>query len=172
MRTAGITLAVFAILSVPASWAEEPSPKLDFAIEDQFGTLHTDEDCGQTVVLLLGGGRKGSTYIGGWGPPLHDQLAPELDAGAVCSVGFAHLKGAPFFVKKKIVAGFSKDPDAWTLLDWKGRIYGAWGGEKDAANLYLFDRNGRLVLHQALHEFDEEQLDRIVKITRSVVGGE
>lgn len=165
-----MTLAVVAVLSVPASWAEEPPPKLDFAIEDQFGVLHTDDDCGQAVVLLLGGGRKGSTFVDDWGPPLHDRLATELDTGAVCSVGFAHLKGAPFFVKKKIVASFPKDPDAWTLLDWKGRIYGSWGGEKDAANLYLFDRNGRLVLHEILHEFDEEQLNWIVTATRSTVG--
>lgn len=170
MRIAGTTLVV-AVLTVQASWAGEQAPKLDFAIEDQFGTLHTDEDCGKNVILLLGGGRKGSTFIDDWGPPLHDALATELDAGTVCSVGFAHLKGVPFFVKKKIVASFPKDPDAWTLLDWKGQISRTWGAEKDAANLYLFNRDGRLVLREALHGFDGEQLDRIVNATQSTVGG-
>lgn len=171
MRLAGTVLVIAAVLTVSVSLAAETPPTLDFAIEDQFGTLHTDEDCGAAVVLLLGGGRKGVTYIDVWGPPLHDALEEELDAGTVCSVGFAHLKGVPFFIKKKVVDSFPKNPEAWTLLDWKGHIAKSWGAEKDAANLYLFDREGRLILHEALHEYDEEVLGRIIRSTQSTVEG-
>ena len=171
MRPAGTVLVIAAVLTVSVSLAADSPPKLNFTLEDQFGTLHTDEDCGAAVVLMLGGGRKGVTYIDEWGPRLHDALGSELDAGTVCSVGFAHLKGAPFFVKKKIIASFPKDPEAWTLLDWKGHIAKSWGAEKDAANLYLFDRGGRLVLHEALHDFDKKLLDRIIRATQSTVEG-
>jgi hypothetical protein len=161
-----------ALMTGGASWAGQPPPKLDFAIEDQFGELHTDEDCGSAVVILLGGGRKGVTFISEWVPPLHEALAGELAAGEVCSVGFAHLKGVPFFVKKKVVNGFSKDPSEWTLLDWKGHIARSWGAEKDAANIYIFDRAGRLVFQESLQETNEQQFDRIVAATRSAVGGQ
>ena len=171
MRPGGTAFVIAAILTVWVSLTAESPPKLDFAIEDQFGTLHTDEDCGAAVVLLLGGGRKGVTYIDVWGSPLHDALEEELDAGTVCSVGFAHLKGVPFFIKKKVVDSFPKNPEAWTLLDWKGHIAKSWGAEKDAANLYLFDRKGRLILHEALHEYDEEVLERIIRTTQSTVEG-
>lgn len=158
--------------SVSASWARGQLPPLDYAIEDQFGTLHTDEDCGSAVVLLLGGGRKGITFIEEWVPPLHDALAVELDQGTVCTVGFAHLKGVPFFVKKKVVDGFSKDLEEWTLLDWKGHIARTWGAEKDAANFYLFDRSGELVRRDGLREFDGDLLDEIVETVQSVLEDE
>lgn len=171
MRACGTVLVIAAFLTVSVSLAAESPPKLDFAIKDQFGTLHTGQDCGTAVVLMLGGGRKGITYIDVWGSPLHAALEEELDAGAVCSLGFAHLKGVPFFIKKKVVDSFSKNPEEWTLLDWKGHIAKSWGAEKDAANLYLFDRNGRLILHEALYEYDEELLDRIIRTTLSTVEG-
>ena len=158
--------------TVPASWAEGPPPPLDYAIEDQFGTLHTDEDCGAAVVMLLGGDRKGVGFIEEWGPRLHDALAVELDDGSLCSVGFAHLKGVPFFVKKKVVGSFPKDMESWTLLDWKGHIAKSWGAEKDAANFYLFDRSGVLARRDGLRDFDRDLLAEIVEATRSVVRDE
>ncbi len=171
MRLGGTVLVIAVALTVSVSLAAESPPKLDFALEDQFGTLHTEEDCGAAVVLMLGGGRKGVTYIDVWGSPLHDALKRELEDGTVCSVGFAHLKGVPFFIKKKVVDGFPKNPEAWTLLDWKGHIAKSWGAEKNAANLYLFDRGGRLILHEVLHEYDEELLVRIIRTTQSTVEG-
>jgi hypothetical protein len=148
--------------------ATTPAPLLDFAIEDQFGTIHTDEDCGDAVTLLLGGGRLGVEYVDSWGPALHAALADELADGRVCSVGFANLKGAPFFVRKKIIASFPDDPEHWTLMDWKGVIARNWGAEKDAANLYLFDRRRRLVLWRALRGFDRGTLEALVSEVRRV----
>lgn len=173
MKSLGRFVLVLVVAgAVSASWARGPLPPLDYAIKDQFGTLHTDEDCGTAVVMLLGGGRKGITFIEEWGPPLHDALAIELDAGTVCSVGFAHLKGVPFFVKKKVVDSFPKDFDSWTLLDWKGHIARTWGAEKDAANFYLFDRSGNLVRRDGLRSFDRDLLDEIVEAARSALEDE
>jgi hypothetical protein len=156
-------------LAAATAPAAEKTPPLDFALEDQFGVTHTDEDCDGRVVILLGGDRKGAEYIDDWGPQLHRAMGQWLDDGEVCSLGFAHLKGAPFFVRKKIVASFPKDPDSWTLLDWKGHIRKHWGGDKNAANLYLFDRDGGLVLQLPLHDSDAKQLDRIVDEIGSLI---
>jgi hypothetical protein len=164
-----VVLVLAAASVVPVAVAEQP-PKLDYAIEDQFGDLHTDEDCGRTVTILLGGGRKGITYIDQWGPRLHEELSSELASGEVCSVGFAHLKGVPFFVKKKVVSSFPRDPEAWTMLDWKGEIARTWGAEKDAANLYVFDDDGELVLHEGLLDYDPERMTGIVRTIRSLLG--
>jgi hypothetical protein len=164
-----VTVAIICMVAAIAS-AADTTPRLDFALEDQFGVSHTDEDCDGQVVILMGGDRKGVEHVNDWGPALHHAISRWLADGQVCSVGFAHLKGAPFFVRKKIVESFPTDPDRWTLLDWKGHIRKSWGGEKHAANLYLFDREGRLVLQDPLREFDEERLDRIVTEIGGLIG--
>lgn len=171
MRSASVVGWLFVSLIAAVVWAAQATPKLDFALEDQFGATHTDEDCGGAVVVLLGGDRKGSAYIDDWGSALHRALASELDKGTVCSVGFAHLKGAPFFVKKKIVKSFPNNPEAWTLLDWKGEIAKKWGAEKDAANLYVFDRGGGLVFQISLRDFEQVQFDHIVEAIQTAMVG-
>jgi len=162
---------VAAIVSPTNARAADETPVLEYSIDDQFGTTHTEEECRGTVAIFLGGDRKGSAMIPEWGPLLHQALAVELEEGTVCSVGLAHLDGAPFFVKKKIVAGFPKDPDAWTLLDWKGHFLKTWGGEKRAANIYIFDRRGALVMQKSLHEFDDPVFEEIVGVVRSALDG-
>lgn len=169
MKTGFATPWLMAMAAAVALGSAELPPRLDYELEDQFGASHTDEDCGRAVTILLGGGRKGSTYIDNWGPNLHQALATELNQGSVCSVGFAHLKGAPFFVKKKIVASFPKDPDAWIVLDWKGEIGKRWGAEKNAANIYVFDRGGELVMRWSLREFDQTLFDRIVETVQKAL---
>lgn len=169
MRSLWAVAVLMAAFAATGLLAAEVAPRLDFSLADQFGEIHTDEDCSGAVVVLLGGDRKGSAFIADWGPVLHQAYNREFEAGAVCSMGFAHLKGAPFFVKKKIVASFSKEPDEWTLLDWKGEIAKNWGAEKDAANLYIFDRGGGLVFHSSLREFDQETLGRILHQVQETV---
>jgi hypothetical protein len=168
MISSRVGAVLTAAVAAAGLWAAGETPVLDYALADQFGAVHTDEDCGGAVVVLLGGDRRGSAYIDDWSSALGRAYARELQEGTVCSVGFAHLKGAPFFVKKKIVASFSKDPEAWTLLDWKGEIAGAWGAEKDAANLYVFDRAGELVYSVGLRDFDQATFDRIVDVVIDV----
>lgn len=151
--------------------AADETPVLEYSIKDQFGTTHTEEECSGAVTIVLGGDRKGSEMIPEWAPPLRRALLHELEEGTVCSIGLAHLKGVPFFVKKRIVAGFPKTPDAWTLLDWKGHFLKTWGGEKQAANIYVFDRRGALLMQKSLHDFDSPVLDEIVGTVRSALDG-
>ena len=168
------TLAVF-ILAVTAApshtQAADRTPALDYSLEDQFGATHTEEECRGAVAIYLGGDRKGSAMVPEWDPPLRRAFSPELKEGTVCAVGLAHLKGAPFFVKKKIIAGFPKDPEEWTLLDWKGHFMKTWGGEKDAVNIYVFDKRGTFLMQQSLHEFDRAVFDEIVGVIRSALDG-
>ncbi len=169
MKSLGAAAVLLAALAATGLHAAEVPPRLEFSLADQFGETHTDEDCSGAVVVLLGGDRKGSAFIADWGPVLHQAYTREFEAGSVCSVGFAHLKGAPFFVKKKIVASFSKEPDEWTLLDWKGEIAKNWGAEKDAANLYVFDRGGDLVYSVSLRAFDQAVFDNIIDSVEKAV---
>ena len=160
---------VAATVSPTDAQAADETPILEYSIEDQFGMTHTEEECRGAVAIFLGGDRTGSVMIPEWSPPLRSALASELEEKTVCSIGLAHLKGAPFFVKKKIVAGFPKEPDAWTLLDWKGHFLNTWGGEKSAANIYVFDKRGALVMQKSLQEFDSPVLDEIVGVVRSAL---
>ena len=168
-RWYSLFVATVAVIAPAIASAADTTPPLEYSIEDQFGATHTEDECRGKVAVYLGGDRKGSTMIPDWGPRLHRELARELDDGSVCSVGFAHLKGAPFFVKKKIVDGFPKDPDAWTLLDWKGHFLRTWGGEKGAANYYVFDRRGSLVMQRSLREFDQTLFDEIIDAVRAAL---
>ena len=169
MRSAAAA-ALVAVIAVSVGWSADQAPPLSYELEDQFGETHTAAECDGSVVLLLGGGRKGIAYVDSWTSELRRTLTTEFGAGSVCSVGFAHLKGAPFFVKKKIVNSFSKDPEEWVLLDWKGSFARKWGAEKDTANCYIFDREGQLVLHEALRDVDQEALSRIVAAVRTAMG--
>lgn len=166
MKPMRVVLVLMVVSATTGLWAADDPPELDYALDDQFGMTHADEDCGEAVVVLLGGDRKGSVYIDQWGSALRRAYSRELEEGRVCSVGFAHLKGAPFFVKKKIVASFPKDPEAWIMLDWKGEISKNWGAEKDAANFYVFDRGGDLVFRASLQDFDQATFDEIVRVVR------
>jgi hypothetical protein len=166
-----VAIVLIAVLAAAAARADDGPPPLRYAIEDQFGVTHTEAECRGAVTVLLGGDRKGSEYIDDWSSALQRAMRAELEKGSVCTVGFAHLKGAPFFVRKKIVDSFPKDEGAWTLLDWKGHMVKTWGGEKKAANLYIFDGNGRFVVHEALRGFDKGQFDGIERTIRETVGG-
>jgi hypothetical protein len=164
-------ILLVALLASTGALADDEPPLLSYSIEDQFGRTHTEAACDGAVRVVLGGDRKGSEYVGEWGPRLHRSLGREIDQGLVCSIGFAHLKGAPFFVRRKIIDSFPRNPEAWTLLDWKGHFVRTWGGQKKAANLFVFDRDGRLAMQIALTEYDQAIFDRVVAAVRAELEG-
>jgi len=168
-RWVSALVATVVVVSPTLASATDASRPLEYTLEDQFGTTHTEEECRGKVAVYLGGDREGSKMIPDWGSRFRRALARELEEGSVCSVGFAHLKGAPFFVKKRIIASFPRDPEAWTLMDWKGHFLKTWGGEKNAANYYVFNRQGLLVVQRSLREFDQALLDEIVGAVRATL---
>ena len=56
---------------------------------------------------------------------------------------------------------FPADKRQWVLMDWKGSLARAYGLEKNACNVLLFDAAGNLVHQHAGQEPDSDALNAI-----------
>jgi len=132
----------------------EPLPLIDFRIKDQLGKLHTSGYFRESVVVLVSGDRKGSSFIGEWSPVLADSLAAEIESYRVKFLPHAHLEGVPFFMKASIKKKFSDNPVEWVLMDWGGEFRQAYGLEEDHCSIVVFDTRGVRRIQVAVQEFD------------------
>ena len=143
---------------VPAAEGPEPSPEplplIDFRIKDQMGKLHTSGYFRNSVVVLVSGDKKGSTFIGEWSPVLADSLAAEIKNFRVKFLPHAHLEGVPFFMKCSIRNKFSDDPGEWVLMDWDGEFRKAYDLAEDHCSIVVFDARGARRIQVAVQEFD------------------
>ena len=133
-----------------------------FEMPDQFENLHSEREFTGRVVVFLGSGRKGSKFNESWGRALAGELAGAVRDGDLQIVGFAHLSGVPSFLSGSVRKRFPQNPEEWALLDWKGFFARTYGRTKGAANLYAFDRSGRLIHRLGVREVDRKQLNDVV----------
>ncbi len=156
-------LLLAGLLSPHSARAEvEPKPLITFMIKDQFGKLHTSGYFRNSVVILVSGDRKGSSFIKEWSPVLADSLAAEVKSFRVKFIPHAHLGGAPFFMKGTIKGKFSKAPDDWVLMDWGGEFHKAYELAEDHCNIVVFDQDGSRRIQVAVREFDPQVFTRIL----------
>jgi hypothetical protein len=130
---------------------------VDFELEDQFGQVYTDEDFAGTVLVLIGGDRKGSRYTGGWTKAIQSTLPEHLTVDDVRFVGLADLRGVPFFIKGLVKSKFPQQPENWVLMDWKGQISKTYAFEPHSANILIFDRDRLLVRKTHGQEVDDDK---------------
>ena len=168
-RTLWATLGALLLLVTCARAEDPPATELiSFKIKDQFDTLHTDGRYRSSAVLVTWADRKGSEYVVGWAPALHDSLAQELSSYRLRQISVAHLKGVPFFLKGKVKGRFPKSPNAWVLMDWGGEFNKAYACTEDRFNVLVFDSSSRLVARWAVSEEDPEILAAIVATLRDL----
>jgi hypothetical protein len=166
-----LTLLLLLVGLAPVAHGQSATALLEFEIEDQFKRKHTHEEFVGHVVLLVGGGREGSKYTGAWGEAATRQLrdAPGFDDLRV--LPYADTRGVPFFLKGMIRGYFPKEEEAWTLIDWKGRLAEAYELDPDEATLLLFGKDGQLVTRASGTELDAQVLERFVTTARAVLAG-
>jgi hypothetical protein len=164
-------LSLLVVSTQVLSKDEPTSTLIRFEIKDQFDQLHTNEMYIGRTLVFVGGDREGSVLSRHWLKAIRDSLGDGFEPERVEVIGVAHLKGVPFFVKGKIKGKMPKEPENWFLLDWKGRFDKAYGFEKHAANILVFDRNGQKVLQTHAQEVEDAKLSEILDQVSSLLGG-
>jgi len=134
-----------------------------FEMPDQFGTNHALRFPRPQPMVLIVADRKGSEQIAGWVAALQGRYGSRLELMGVADVG-----GAPGWVHGVIRNSFRKKYPYPILLDWSGQLPAALHCQKDAANVFLLDRDGR-VLATERGACDASALPRLAQATDLVV---
>jgi predicted transcriptional regulator len=66
------------------------------------------------------------------------------------------LRGVPFFVKGSVKKKFPREPENWVLLDWKGTFAKTYELEENVCNIFLLNRDGRVVRRTGQTDVDPE----------------
>lgn len=162
------SLTVLALLA-PAL-AQGDSTLIDFRIRDQFETVHTEAEFAGRVVLLIGSARPGSEYNPVWGAAIRDSL---LTLGIVDSVrllSVADLRGVPFFMKGFVRGKIPKDPQTPILTDWDGTLARHYRFNPETSNIFVFNREGRLLDRWAVLQLDPAVVAEVVAVLTEAVG--
>lgn len=144
----------------------------EFDAEDQFEDDRTHEDLLGTVSVLVWADRKASEWSGDWGEMLADALQGQIAAGDVQVRGWAHTRGAPFFIKGRIRRNFSEDRASWSILDWGGDFEREYDPREDHVNVFVFDREGCLVTTATGQEIDPRVVARLARAAQEVLVAE
>jgi predicted transcriptional regulator len=163
-----LVLTTLGLVVGSPSHAEERE-LLDFELKDQFENPHRRSDVAGNIVLLIGSDRGGSQFNGAWGKAIHDSLSDHPRYDQISHLGYADLRGVPFFVKGVVRGKFPQDPDQWVLMDWNGTIAKAYDFAPKSANVLVFAPDGALVHHASGREPDEEIVRDVVTALRETL---
>lgn len=141
----------------------------EFEVEDQFQDERTHRDLLGTVSLIVWADRKATEWSGAWGSMLSDALEGQIAGGLVQVRGWAHTRGAPFFIKGRIRGKFPKEPASWAFLDWGGDFRERYEPEEDHVTVYVFDRQGCLVATEMGQEIDAAAIARLTRAAQDVL---
>lgn len=137
--------------ALPATMSHAAS----FELRDQYENTLTYKFPKQKISVLTFGDRKGSEQIEGWVRPLYDRYQTRIDQN-----GVAVLSSVPSFARGIVRRIFKSKVKYPVLLDWKGDVASAYGYQNNQANLYVIDRDGRIVL-RLTGAANPEQLNRV-----------
>lgn len=133
-----------------SSSAAAPGAASRVVLEDQFGREAVVVPVPAGPVVVLYSDRTGAREAGAW--------LSALETGVCVLIEVAQLAEVPAIARPFVRRSFRNS--SAVLLDWRGRLAERLGFEPGRANLYLFDRAGRLSRHYhaglggtALHEF-------------------
>ena len=157
-----LTILVLACL-LPVAVGASPTDLIDFNVEDQFKKLHTRSEVNGKVFIIVGSDRGGSGFNGAWSNAIAEGVGELGVSEQVVSVGLADLRGLPFFLKGMIRGKFSRKPEEWSIMDWKGVFPKAYEFEKDVSNILVFGPAGRLLHRTSGQEVDSEEIGAILE---------
>ena len=168
MKSIFVVIALFLPLISTAS----QSTLIDFAIEDQFGRVRTNDEFENKVVILVGSGRASSENNEKWGNAIGAWMDDQevFDTTRVIFIPHADLSAVPKMLRPVARTFFpKKDSTRWALLDWEGKLTDAYDYVADKSNILIFDKNHHLQLHIAGTEPEEEKLARIYQTLAEVL---
>jgi hypothetical protein len=133
-----------------------------FALQDQFGTNHAVNFPRAHPLLLIVADRKGSEQIDAWVAAINGRYGARLEM-----IGVADVGGVPGWLQGMIRGRFQKKYPYPILLDWSGKIPAALHCQPDAANVFLLDGTGR-VLVSVQGECSAGALARVMQVADAV----
>jgi hypothetical protein len=164
---ARVTLALIAALLISATNAlADSTPPVaaptnlfcaNFELQDQFRTNHVVHFPRAQPLLLIVADRKGSEQIDAWIAAINGRYGARLEM-----IGVADVGGVPGWLQGMIRGKFRKKYPYPILLDWSGKIPAALHCQPDAANVFLLDGTGR-VLVRAQGECSAGALSRVTQ---------
>lgn len=154
--------AVLASLSLATASLAEPAGKLrDFELTDQHGNARSFRFPRSKVTVMTVADHKGSDQLAPWIQRIYDRYENRIEIGGVADVS---MIAAPF--QGLFRSAFRQQLTYPVMLDWRGEVVKQFAPEKGVANLYVIDRDGRIVSRvsgplngAALDEFTRE-IDR------------
>jgi peroxiredoxin len=114
---------------------------MNFELRDQFGKALAYSFPKERISVLTFGDRKGSEQIEGWVKSVFDRYGDRIDLH-----GIAVLTSIPAPFHGLARRQFRQKIKYPVLLDFKGDVSKVYGYEKDRANIYVMDRDGRIRL--------------------------
>jgi hypothetical protein len=111
-------------------------------LRDQFNALHTLTFPTTQLTLLTIANKKGSEQIAGWIAPVMQRFGGRID---VC--GIADLSSVPGPLRGMVRKAFQRSQSYPVLMDWSGDVVKQFGYAPGEAEIYLLDRDGR-ILHR------------------------
>ncbi len=170
LSTAVVLSMILTAASVPVASAEpavsdgpegRPQRLVPFEIEDQFGKQHTYRDFVGQPLLIIAADGGASGHVAGWSGALTEMIERLGGRDQLAMVGLADLRAVPAAFRGNVERSFSRDPAAWTLLDWKGAFANSYAFEKNHCNLLLFGPDGTLLMKAAGREVDPDVVARV-----------
>jgi len=172
-RTLQYTLFLCTLFSVFVQDQAVAGPTADslipFKLKDQFETLHTDARYRRAVLVVTWGDRDAKDYLVPWRTVLEDSLTTEIQSYRLRTLGVAHTKGVPFFIRGKLKGVFREQYRWPILLDWDGDFAKAFACTEKSCNLLVFDVEGSFVRCWSVTEENPELLTEIVQVVRELI---
>ena len=130
-----------ALLALHTAALAAPVEKLtDFDLTDQDAKPRSYRFPKTKITVMTVADHKGSDQLAPWIQRLYDRYEKRIDIDGVADVS---MIPKPFHNMFRVA--FRKQLTRSVMLDWGGSVVKQFGYTKGIANLYVIDRNGRIV---------------------------
>jgi len=132
----------------------------DFALTDQDAKTRSYRFPKSKVTVMTVADHKGSDQLAPWIQRLHDRYEKRIDIDGVADVS---MIPKPFHAMFR--AAFRKQLSYSVMLDWDGAVVKQFAYTRGVANLFVIDRDGRIVkrLSGPLSTSAERELTREIE---------
>jgi hypothetical protein len=142
MLCCGASQSVLAATNAASSSVTNLCPA--FTLRDQFEATHSFTFPRLKPAVLGVADKKGSDQIEGWTHPLAERFGERIDIP-----GLADVSAVPRPLRGVVQSRFKKAIAHPVMLDWDGKVAGAFKYQKGQANVYLIAPDGRVLHHVA-----------------------
>lgn len=150
---------LFLVLSgVNVGYAQQlaPDQASEFELKDQYNNTFALKFPKDKATVLVFGDREGAKQIENWVRPLEEKYADKIDIQ-----GVAELSAVPGFAQGVVRRIMKNQVRYSVMLDWSGAVSKSYDYQKGKANLFVIDKDGR-VIAKAIGAATDSDLKKII----------